>query len=132
MTFDNIKEIPRTQWKTYPSSEKRRLNCWAGDTYIVQLFKEPKNRFRIQVGRHDEDDCVSWDDIQACKAAIGFGDVDALEVYPRDKDVVNLGNFRHLWILDTPLDFPWRADGNIEQFMKRYVSDYAGCVGLPR
>lgn len=54
---------------------------------------------------------VTWDELQAIKAQCGYGDHDAVEVYPRDVDVVNVANMRHLWILDPaqPLPFAWRA-----------------------
>jgi hypothetical protein len=38
---------------------------------------------------------------------VGFGAADALEVYPRDGDVVNVANIRHLWVLRDPLPWAW-------------------------
>lgn len=52
---------------------------------------------------------ISWDDLQRLKREAGYGDVDALEVYPRDRDVVNVANVRHLWLMPDGIDFAWRA-----------------------
>ena len=67
------------------------------------------NRTAIEGPRWKEG--VSWDELQAIKRQCGYGDHDAVEVFPRDVDVVNVANMRHLWILDPaqPLPFAWRA-----------------------
>ena len=43
------------------------------------------------------------------KREIGFGDWYALEIFPRDGDIVNVANMRHLWMLATPLSIGWFA-----------------------
>lgn len=55
-------------------------------------------------------DNITWDEIQEIKGRLGYGDCDAVEIYPKDQDVVNVANMRHIWILsdDHPLDFIWR------------------------
>lgn len=54
-------------------------------------------------------DGISWDDLQRLKREAGYGESDAVEVYPADSDVVNVANMRHLWILETPIRFAWRS-----------------------
>lgn len=44
------------------------------------------------------------------KRQLGYGDFDAVEVYPKDNDVVNVANIRHLFILNEPLPFIWRKN----------------------
>ncbi|HID9686324.1 TPA: DUF7694 domain-containing protein [Citrobacter amalonaticus] len=53
-------------------------------------------------------DGISWDALQEIKSAVGYGDRDAVEIYPRDSDVVNVANMRHLWITPEPISFAWR------------------------
>ena len=53
-------------------------------------------------------DGLSWEDLMALKRQCGRGDRDALEVYPADKDVVNVANMRHLWLPAEPVAFAWR------------------------
>ncbi|EOG1815585.1 hypothetical protein ACK3RA_000943 [Enterobacter hormaechei] len=48
------------------------------------------------------------DALQEIKSAVGYGDRDAVEIYPRDSDVVNVANMRHLWITPEPIAFAWR------------------------
>lgn len=50
------------------------------------------------------DGAITWDQLQAIKAEVWGADARAIEVYPRAADVVNTGNFRHLWRLG-PGDF---------------------------
>lgn len=64
------------------------------------------NRTTLQVsGRWD--DSLTWDELQAVKTDCGFGAWFGLEVYPRERDVVNVANMRHLWILEHPLPIGW-------------------------
>ncbi|MGL0761287.1 DUF4222 domain-containing protein [Citrobacter freundii] len=55
-------------------------------------------------------DGISWDALQEIKNAVGYADRDAVEIYPAQKDVVNVANMRHLWIVNEPLNFAWRKD----------------------
>ncbi len=50
------------------------------------------------------DGTITWDDMQAIKAYVWGDGARAIEVYPASADVVNAGNFRHLWRLG-PGDF---------------------------
>lgn len=85
--------------------------------FLVQEFKAVAPAIaRLSVNRTAIDgkrwvEGVSWDELQAIKKQCGYGDHDAVEVFPRDVDVVNVANMRHLWILDQtePLRFAWRA-----------------------
>ena len=45
------------------------------------------------------DGTMSWDRLQEIKTIVWGPDARAIEVYPRAGDVVNNGNYRHLWRL---------------------------------
>lgn len=45
------------------------------------------------------DGTMSWDRLQVIKNAVWGSDSRAIEVYPREADVVNNGCYRHLWRL---------------------------------
>lgn len=45
------------------------------------------------------DGSITWDDMQAIKNVVWGDETRAIEVYPRQSNVVNSGNFRHLWRL---------------------------------
>jgi hypothetical protein len=71
---------------------------------------------RLSVNRTELDasgnwkDGITWDELQAIKSAVGYGDRDAVEAYPKNVDVVNVANIRHLWILPNHAALPvfWR------------------------
>ena len=48
------------------------------------------------------------------KRDCGFGDYDALEVYPRDADIFNTGNVRHLYLTGT-VPFALRTNTHVLQ-----------------
>lgn len=45
------------------------------------------------------DGTITWDQLQQIKDVVWGQEARAIEVYPRRSDVVNAGNFRHLWRL---------------------------------
>ena len=45
------------------------------------------------------DGTMSWDRLQVIKNAVWGSDARAIEVYPREANVVNNGCYRHLWRL---------------------------------
>lgn len=53
-------------------------------------------------------DGISWEDMQRIKAEAGYPMHDAVEVFPRAVDVVNVANMRHIWIMRDLLSFAWR------------------------
>lgn len=52
---------------------------------------------------------ITWDELMELKRQAGYADRDALEVYPRERDVVNVANMRWLWLPPEPVSFAWRA-----------------------
>lgn len=50
---------------------------------------------------------ITWNTLQRLKREAGFGEHDAVEVYPADADLVDVSNMRHLWIMAEPLAFKW-------------------------
>jgi hypothetical protein len=84
--------------------------------FLVQEYYVPHDtvicRLSIQRTMLDDRggwvDGITWDQLQQVKSAVGYGDHDAIEIYPRDENVVNVANMRHLWILAEPLAFAWQ------------------------
>lgn len=108
-----LQELPRHEW---PDPTSRQLSVWRSRDYLVQVFpgdgapvtaRLSINRTTLTGNRWDDN--IPWDDLQRLKAECGFGSSDAVEVYPADKDVVNVANMRHLWVLTGPLPFAWRS-----------------------
>jgi hypothetical protein len=123
---EQLAEVPREQWppRRSPASEYP-LAVWRSRHYLAVVYPAPiymagprgiqtrrlsVNRVTLRGdGRWDEN--IPWDDLQRCKRETGHGDWYGLEVYPRDRDIVNDANMRHLWLLAEPLEIGWFAHG---------------------
>lgn len=113
-----LTEIPRERiMQSYPNAAHPPTNVWQSRKYLVQLFDEtPLQNIdtrrmtvcRVTLGDDGHWDAgLSWDELQDIKREIGFGDWYGVEIYPRDVDVVNVANMRHLWLLAVPLPLGW-------------------------
>ena len=101
-----MKRIPKHKW---PSDiDATRKSVWRDKKYLVQVFKD-NGVIRISINRvkvNDDGgwvDNITWDELQDIKRQVGYGDRLAVEVYPKDMDIENVANMRHLWILDAPI-----------------------------
>lgn len=110
---DKLTPIPRDQM---PGAGGRNppFQAWWSRKYLVQVYAEDGDIIRLSVCRSKTngkswEDGITWDELQAIKNEVGYADRDALEVYPRAGDVVNVANIRHLWVMPRPVDFAWRA-----------------------
>lgn len=109
-----LREVPREDWPQ--QMPPLLLSVYRSSAFLVQVFGAPAPaEFRLSVSRTDPPrngrwvEGITWDDLQRLKGECGFGDRDAVEVYPCDRDVVNVANIRHLWIMREPLTFKWGA-----------------------
>ena len=114
-----LKWVPHAEWPRLNANDAR-FNVWQSDEYRVQAFHEKDGVVRLMVTCIGPDcrtdaDTIPWNDLQAIKAACGYGAFDALEVFPPDADVRGgAGNARYLWILPKHerLPFIWRNGGH--------------------
>lgn len=106
-------EIPRDRWPAWPHGDRPPARVLRSRTFLVQVFLERDDVVRLSVSRASLrtdgrwDDGITWDELQRLKAEAGYGARWAVEVYPPDPEVVNVGNLRHLWLVDEPA-FAWR------------------------
>jgi len=80
----------------YPHAVKR-----SGEGY---LFAAANSQWEAWQARREA--------LQEIKSAVGYGDRDAVEIFPAQKDLVNVANMRHLWIVPESIPFAWRKDGH--------------------
>lgn len=113
----HLVEVPFNQWpEIVRAAPDRPIRVFRSYSLIVQIFeRDPATgfTFRITVNRtvlagDKPADGLSWDVLQDVKNQCGFAEFDAVEVYPRERDVVNVTNMRHLFVSDTPLPMVWR------------------------
>lgn len=107
----HLVQVPRSAWPAH--NQPGLVEVWRSRHYLVQVFDEADSVQRLSVCRtsHNGDswvDQITWDELMQCKRECGRGDRDALEVYPADRDVVNVANMRHLWLPPAPIPFAWR------------------------
>ena len=81
------------------------LESWRSKKFVLVVYAINENIERISINRADFNkdftrwnDKISWDDLQRLKAECGRGHLEAVEVYPADKDIVNVANIRHIWV----------------------------------
>jgi hypothetical protein len=109
---DTLKPVPVEQWPVTPPNFTKPIEVWRSKNFMVQVFSEGLNT-RLSINRPMIDnkgcwlDNIKWEDMQEIKHQVGYGDFLAVEIFPRDKDVVNVANMRHLWIIDN-LDIGWK------------------------
>lgn len=111
-----LRLVPRNEW---PLEFQRWpiLRVWRSRDFLVQEYAEAAPVLvRLSVLRTTLDwksgrwvDGITWDELQGIKAECGYADYDALELYPKAVDVVNVANLRHLWVMREPVVFAWRG-----------------------
>ncbi len=115
----NLSLIPKPEWPDAMRKKGPRVlkEVWHSRKYIVQVFEEPENVERLSICRTEYNtqleyiDRLTWEQLQQIKDQVGRGDKYAIEVYPKNCDVVNVANMRHLWILENPLKYGWEKGG---------------------
>jgi len=96
----------------------RPVMIWRSRSYMVQLYQEATAEHPLMLrlsicrtklrpdGRWE--DGLTWDELNAIKQELGYGDWYGVEVFPPDAQIQNLNNYRHLWLLPEPLNIGFR------------------------
>lgn len=110
--------VPESEWP-HREPPNRPLHVWRSREFLVQAYAAPdlggREVFRLSVNRvtMGEDERwsagITWDELQRVKRECGFGDWYGVEVFPRDRDIVNVANMRHIWVMLEPLGIGWFA-----------------------
>lgn len=86
--------------------------CWVSRKFLVSMYVE-ESCLRMTVCRTEIDntgnwvDKITWDELEAIKEEIGYGDMWGLEIYPPLDEVVNVANMRHVFLFPDKPDFAW-------------------------
>lgn len=110
---DDFIEIPQDRWPT--DADPSRFAVYRSKRFLVQAFNERDGVVRLSVCRAAVDATgnwvahITWEELQAIKNGVGYEENDAVEIYPRAQDVVNVANMRHLWVLPEHLKYAWRV-----------------------
>lgn len=109
---EQLEPVPSDLWPSTHTA-KPPFGVWRSRKYLVQAFMESAGITRLSVCRTKLngdrwEDGITWEELQAIKAEVGYAELDAVEIYPRSGDVVNVSNMRHLWVMPGPVSFAWR------------------------
>jgi hypothetical protein len=110
-------EVPESTWPAARPGHERPVQLWRSRGFLVQVypvesFGDPSalrlsvNRVTLKLDGHWSED-ITWEELQRLKREAGYGGWYAVEVYPREKDVVRDCNMRHLWLCSEPLPIGW-------------------------
>lgn len=107
--------VPSDQWPDLSYMTKKPYAVWRSRFFLVQSFDEGNGVNRLSVARAEIDtttgrwkDGITWDELQDIKRQVGLGEYMAVEIFPADRDVINVANMRHLWVMRDPLPFAWK------------------------
>ena len=110
---DRLQEVPRNQWPA--NAPPTIMRVFRSRDFLVQEYEPPSAHViarlsvcRTSISGNRWKDGITWDELQRIKNECGYGNTDAIEIYPADDDVVNVANMRHLWVLDSRIPFAWR------------------------
>ncbi len=100
-----------------PNLPPRVFQVWRNRRFLVQGYVEDTGMVRLTVCRTTMldngrmQDGITWDELQVLKREAGYGDYEAVEVYPRDGHIVDVANMRHLWVFPhgEGMPFTWNA-----------------------
>ena len=105
-----------TEWPPGVPRDSRVVVMRSRD-FLVQVFDEGNNLIRLSICQTDWDvnagrwkDGITWDDLQRIKSEAGYGDRQAVEIFPENSNVVNVANMLHLWVLPEALPFAWSKE----------------------
>ena len=111
----HLELVPPESWPLAVASHTERpIAVWRSRNFLVQKYLAPAPAIaRLSVHRTTLDgerwaDQITWDELQQAKNEVGYFAHTCVEVYPPMRDLVNVANIRHLWVLAEPLPFAWR------------------------
>jgi hypothetical protein len=83
---------------------------WRDDDHLALVHRFGSGLDQLSVQRFDGEPVKGWDDLQRIKSAIYGPHVEAVELYPDEDRLVDMGNTRHLWIRTDGSRWPFGFD----------------------
>jgi hypothetical protein len=90
-------------------------SCWLNNVYSVQVYArtmaDGRVALQLAVRRHDGEDIRGWSVLQRIKNELVGQDRVAIEVYPREEDLIDDAPMRHLFVLPAGDEAPFTIRG---------------------
>lgn len=109
-----FEEIP---FDKLPSKTKDLLRVYKNDKFLVQIRDEKLNgnirltinliHCKMNKGKPIWSDGITWEELMQIKNLVGYAKQWCVECFPPEKDIVNVANMRHLWVLKEPPEYGW-------------------------
>lgn len=84
--------------------------AYKNDIYSVQVYVNETEWGTVDqfvIRRHDEHPIHSWSELQRIKDELAGADRTAIEVFPAQRDLVDVANLYHLWVLPEGFVLPF-------------------------
>ena len=111
----HLEGVPRSEWPhSGLASDHQPVAMWRSRHFLVSQYRAPAPAVaRPSIHRTTLDgdrwaDGITWDELQRLKCEAGFDECWAVEAYPPAREVVNVANIRHLWLLPEAPAYFWR------------------------
>ncbi len=85
--------VARVAWP-----EDGLVGAWLNNRYSVQHVQRGGLEV-LMIRRHDGGASFPWPDLQRIKNEIAGADREAVQVFPRSREVVDSANMAHLWLV---------------------------------
>ncbi len=106
--------------KEYPQL-KHVTKCWIAENenneYMVLLNKPGYEIEHLRITRTDNEPIRNWSDMQQIKNDLLGKETIAIEIFPKDSDLIDYSNTYHLWT------FPGLTVPNLKE-LYQYPKDY--------
>lgn len=76
---------------------------WSNDPFFGDIYY-------LSIRRQDDSDIITWSELQEIKNALYGNESQALEVYPKESNLVNYANVRHIWIISSNFKIPFSTN----------------------
>ncbi len=80
------------------SATDRILGVWSNSTYTVRRLRFPDRNEKLTISRHDRQ-TIGWEDLQLIKNEMLGAEAMAIQVFPRESEIINEENIYHLFFL---------------------------------
>lgn len=96
--FELVTDIPADRLEKHRARVGDLRSCWRNNIYAVQVFARA-GAMHLAIRRHDGAEVRGWSDLQRIKTELYGPERVAIEIYPRESELENAANMRHLFVL---------------------------------
>lgn len=102
--------IDRLDWKLAPSLHASCTDVYHNNQFMVFVIPESSSWgaiTRLMIRRNDAAPIRCWSDLQRIKNELCGAESVAVEIFPRESELVDDANIYHLWVLPETFELPF-------------------------